>query len=105
MAQVYEGQEAHDTDEDHGRLDGPNRDEPECHAFVLPLDHREQRDGCADARQGDDHLEEGAPEHAGAATGAGDEVPIGLDLAVEEQRGDRDEREQVEDARDERGLS
>ena len=104
LSQVHERQEARDTGEDHGCLEGAGGDEAERHAFVLPLDHRVQGDGCADACEGDDHLEEGAPEHGGAAARADDEVPIGLEVAVEGQRGDRDEGDQVEHARDERGL-
>ena len=34
-------------------------DEAEREPFALPLDHREQRDGRADAGQGGDQVEEG----------------------------------------------
>jgi hypothetical protein len=46
-----------------------------------------ERDRGADAGQGDDHLEEGAPEHAGAAARADDEVLVGLEVAVEDSVG------------------
>ena len=48
-----------DAGEDHGGFQDAGGDEAERDAFVLPLDHRVQRDGGADAGQGDDHLEEG----------------------------------------------
>jgi hypothetical protein len=67
-------------------------------------DHRKQRDGGADAGEGDDDLEEGTPERAGVGAGADDEV-LGLYRGVEAVCGDRDKGNQVEDARDESGLS
>jgi len=71
---------------------------------VLSLDHGIQRDGGADAGEGDDHLEEAAHEHGSVSTGAEDPVPVVLHGAVEGECGDRDEGDQVEDARDERCL-
>ena len=61
LPQGHERKEAHDADEDDGGFEDPGGDEAERHAFVLPLDHREQRDGGADAGEGDDDLEE-APQ-------------------------------------------
>src|SRR6185312_6219180 len=70
----------------------------------LPPDHRVQRDGGADTGESDDHLEKAAHQHAGVAAGAEDPVLVVLDRTVEGECGDRDEGDQVEDARDERGL-
>jgi hypothetical protein len=101
--QGHEREDARDTGEEHGGFKGAGGDEAERHAFVLPLDHRVQRDGGADAGEGDDYLEEAAQERAGVGAGADDEV-LALHGAVEGQCGDRDHGHQVEDARDERGL-
>jgi len=44
--------------------------------LVLSLDHRIQRDGGADAGEGDDDLEEGAPERAGVGAAGADDVVL-----------------------------
>jgi hypothetical protein len=72
---------------------------------VLPLDHREQRDGGADAGQGVDQVEEAAPQHAGVGTGADDVVGVVQHRGEEEHRRERgSEGDQVEGARDQRGF-
>jgi hypothetical protein len=55
-------------------------------------------DSGADAAEGDDHLEEAAHEHASAGAGAEDPIPVVLHGRIEDERGDRDEGDQVEDA-------
>src|SRR6185436_20988235 len=105
--QTHEREDARDTGEEHGGFKGAGGDEAERHALVLSLEHRIERDGGADAGEGDDDLEKAAPERAGVGAGADDEV-LGRYRAVErEWRGEcgyRDKGNQVEDARDERGL-
>ena len=77
-----------------------------AYAFLVTYQayHRVQRDGGADAGQGDDDLEEAAHQHASMAAGAEDPVAMVLHRAVEGECGDRDEGNQVEDSGDERGL-
>ena len=104
LPQGHQRQQADDAGEDHAAFQDAGGDKAERDAFVLPLDHRVQRDGGADAGQGDDHLEEAAHEHGSVAAGAEDPVLVVLHGAVEGEGGDRDEGDQVEDARDERGL-
>jgi hypothetical protein len=104
LPQGHQRKQADDTGEDHGGFKDAGGDEAKREAFVLPLDHRVQRDGRADAGQRDDHLQEAAHEHASVGAGAEDPVPVVLHRAVEDEGGDRDEGDQVEDARDERGL-
>ena len=79
------------------QLQDASGDEAQRDAFVLPLDHRVQRDGRADAGQGDDHLEEAAHEHASVGAGAEDPAPAVLHGAVEGEGGDRDEGDRVEE--------
>ena len=67
-------------------------------------DYRVQRDGGADAGEGDDHLEEAACEHARVGAGAEDPVPVVFHDAEEGEGRNGDEGGQVEDAGDERGL-
>ena len=75
VPQGHQREQADDAGEDHAAFNDAGGDEAERGAFVLPLDYRVQRDGGADAGQGDDHLEEGAREHAGVAAGSEDPVP------------------------------
>ena len=74
LVQGHEREDARDTGEEHGGFKGAGGDEAERHGLVLSLDHRIQRDGGADAGEGDDDLEEGAPERAGVGAGADEEV-------------------------------
>ena len=104
LSQGHQRKQADDTGEDHGGFKDAGGDKAKREAFVLPLDHRVQRDGGADAGQCDDHLEEAADEHPSVGAGAEDPVPVVLQRAVEGECGDRYEGDQVEDARDERGL-
>ena len=104
LPQGHQRQQADDAGEDHAGFQDAGGDKAQRGAFVLPFDHRVQRDGGADAGQRDDHLEEGAHGHARVGAGAEDPVLVVLDGAVEGEGGDRDEGDQVEDARDERGL-
>ena len=100
LPQGHQRQQADDTGEDHGGFQDAGGDKPEREAFVLPLDHRVQRDGGADAGQRHDHLQEAAHQHAGAGAGAEDPVPVVQHRAVDGEGGDRDEGDQVEHTRD-----
>jgi len=104
VSQGHQREQADDTGEDHAAFKEAGCDEAERDAFVLPLEDRVQRDSGADAGQGDDHFEEAAHEQASVGAGTEDPVPVVRHGAVEGERGDRDEGDQVEDARDERGL-
>ena len=64
LLQGHDRKDARDADDDHGALEDARRDQAECEAFVLPLEHREERDGSADAGEGDDRLEQAAHEEA-----------------------------------------
>src|SRR5689334_14912002 len=105
VPQGHQREQAEYAGEDHGGFEEAGGDEAEREAFVLPLDHRVQRDGGADAGQRDDHLQEAAHQYARVGAGAEDPVPVVLHRAVEGEGGDRDKSDQVEDARDQRGLS
>src|SRR3954468_20487337 len=52
-------------------------------SLALPLGHREQHHGGADARYGDDDLGEGRPQHAGVVAGAEDEVGLGVHSLIQ----------------------
>ena len=101
---VDQRKQADGAGEDHGGFKDAGGGKAKRGAFVLPLEDRVQRDGGADAGQGDDHLEEAAHEHARVGAGADDPVPMVLHGRIEGECGDRDEGDQVEDARDEGGL-
>ena len=73
LPQGHQRQQADDTGEDHGAFNDASGDKAKREAFVLPPDHRVQRDGGADAGERDDHLEEAADEHGRVAAGAEDQ--------------------------------
>ena len=99
-------QEADDADGDDGGLDDAGGDVAEGDALVLPLDDGEDRDGGADARDGEEHLKERAGEDAGVGAGAEDVVGVVENGAVKAERGNRgDEGEDEKHAGDERALS
>ena len=104
LPQGHHRQEGDDAGEDGGGFQGPHGDEAQRDPFVLPLDHRVQRDGGADAGEGHDHLQDDADEHAGVRAGA-DDVVRPTHRTVEKEDRDRDEGEQVEHARGQRDLS
>ena len=72
VTQGHQREQAEHAGEDHGGFQEASGDKAERDAFVLPLDHRVQRDGGADAGQRDDHLEEGPDEYACVAAGGQD---------------------------------
>jgi hypothetical protein len=63
------------------------------------------RDGGADAGEGDDDLQDAAEEDGSVRARADDLLRIVPHLIVEKEGRDRDELEQVENARDKSGLS
>ncbi len=91
LPQGHDRQEAADAGEGGGAFDGSRSDEAHRDPFVLPLEHRVQRDGCADAGEGDDDLEEGADEGAGVRAGAEDVIRTSH-RTVETEGRDRDNR-------------
>ena len=102
--QGHHRQEADDAGDDGGGFQGPRADKAQRDPFVLPLDHRVERDGGADAGEGHDQFQGAADEHAGVRPGA-DDVVRPTHRIVEKQGRDRDKGDQVEQARDQRGLS
>src|SRR6266566_7211619 len=104
LPQGHERQDADDADEDGGAFHGSRSDEAHRDPFVLPLEHREQRDGGADAGKGDDDLEEGADEGASVRASAEDVIRT-FHRTVDSEGRDRDKGEQVERASSKRGLS
>ena len=84
-------------------FDDAGRDQAECERLALPPDDREEGHRGADAREGDDELEHRADLHAGVAAKAQHPGRVTLECAVQGERGDRDEGDEVEDAGDERG--
>jgi hypothetical protein len=104
LPQGDDRQQARDADEDGGGFQDPRTDETDRRAFVLPLDHRVQHDGGADAGQRNDDLQEAAEDDGSVRAGADDVVRIVTDGAVKGERRDRNEGEQVGHARNERRL-
>jgi hypothetical protein len=79
-------------------------DEAERDPFVLPLDHRVQRHGGADAGEGNDYLQNAAEDGASVRPDT-DDVIRTLHRTAESEGRDRDKRDQVEHTRGKRGLS
>ena len=104
LPQGHDRQEERDADEDGGRFQNSRGDEAQREPFVLLLEYREQNDGGADAGEGHDDLQNTA-EHGACVRARADDVVRALYGAVEDEGRDRDEGEQVEDARRERDSS
>lgn len=72
----------------------------------MPLGNRVEDNGGADARQGAEHLEHGAHQHAGIAGAAEDVARVVEDAVVQRQGGERPgEGDEVENAGNEGGLA
>jgi len=98
-------QETDDADGDDRGLDYASGDDTKRHALVLPPDHREDRDGATDSRGDQKYLKERRHQDARVGAGAEDVVGIVEHGPVEDERGNRgDEGDEVQHARDERGL-
>src|SRR2546427_3268839 len=104
LSQAHDRQHAHDASEEAAGLQSSGADEAHRDPFVLPLEHRVQRDGGADAGEGHDDLEDGADERASVRAGA-ENVVRTSHRTVESEGRDRDKSEQVEHTRGKRGLS
>src|SRR2546421_2239592 len=104
LPQGHDRQKERDAREDGGGFQDSRADEAQRDPFVLPLEHREQRDRGADAGEGYDDLQDTAND-GGSVRASADDVIRTLYLAVEKQGRDRDKGEQVEHARDKGGLS
>src|SRR5438105_8170569 len=104
LLQGDERQDARRAGEEGAAFQGSRADEAERDSLILPLDHREQRDGGADTGEGHDHLQDGADDDAGIR-GMPEDVVRSAQRIVEEEGRDRDEAEQVERAGGKGGFS
>jgi hypothetical protein len=93
LPQAHDRQEARDASEDAGGFHGSRADEAQRDPFVLPLEHRVQRDGGADASEGYDDLQNAAEEDGSVRPRAEDVLRIVPHLIVEKEGRDRDEGE------------
>ncbi len=108
-ARLLHGDDRQDADrpdhEDRG-FEKTTRDEADREALVLTPHDGVERDRGPDGGEAVDDVEECAEADLFGAAAADDEVRIVEDRAEQEDGRDRaDERDQVEDARDERGLA
>src|ERR1700682_4655804 len=104
LLQGDERQDARRAGEEGAAFQGSRADEAERDSLILPLDHREQRDGGADTGEGHDHLQDGADDDAGIRA-MPEDVVRSAQRIVEEEGRDRDEAEQVERAGGKGGFS
>src|SRR6185312_5481940 len=104
LPQAHDRQKEHHAGEDGARFQNAGGDQAQRGRFVLLLEHREQYDGGADAGEGHDDLQDTADD-GGSVRASADDVVCTLYRTVEKEGRDRDKGEQVEHARDKRGLS
>src|SRR5437773_2624049 len=95
---------ASDAREQGAGFQDAHADDVQRDPFVLPLHHRVQHDGRADAGEGDDYLQDASEHDAGVRTWANDVVRI-VNRAIKSESRDRDKGEQVENARGKGGRS
>ena len=76
LPQGHDRQEAATPAKMRGGFQDPRADEAQRDPFVLPLDHRVQRDGGADAGEGHDDLQDAAEEDGSVRARADDVVRI-----------------------------
>ena len=104
LPQGHDRHKERHADEDGAGFQNSGGNEAQRGRFVLLLEHREQHDGGADAGEGHDDLQDSADD-GGSVRARAEDVVRTLYLAVESEGRDRDKGEQVEHARDKRGLS
>src|SRR5437660_9341466 len=104
LPQGHDRQNERHADEDGAGFQNSGGDEAQRRRFVLLLEHREQHDGGADASEGHDDLRDTADD-GGSVRARADDVVCTLYRTVDKEGRDRDKGEQVEHARDKRGLS
>src|SRR2546421_3601893 len=91
------------ADEDGAGFQNSGGDEAQRGRFVLLLEHREQHDGGADAGESHDDLQDTADD-GGSVRASAEDVIHTLYWTIDKEGWDRDKGEQVEHARDKRGL-
>src|SRR5881275_3212209 len=104
LPQGHDRHKEHHADEDGGGFQNSGGNQAQRGRFVLLLEHREQHDGGADASESHDDLQDTADD-GGSVRASAEDVVRTLYRAVEKEGRDRDKGEQVEHARDKRGLS
>ncbi len=104
MPQSHHGQEADDADEDCGAFQDSRADETQRDPFVLLLEHREQRDGGADAGKCHNNLKDATDDDRSVRAETDHVVRI-VYRTVESECRNRDKGEQVEHARRHRDFT
>ena len=104
LPQGHDRHKERHADEDGAGFQNSGGNEAQRGRFVLPLEHREQHDGGADAGESHDDLQDTADD-GGSVRASADDVVRTVHRTVEKEGRDRDKGEQVEHARDKRGLS
>src|SRR6266581_787969 len=104
LPQGHDRQKERHADEDGAGFQNAGGNEAQRGRFVLPLEHREQHDGGADAGESHDDLQDTADD-GGSVRASADDVVRTVHRNVENEGRDRDKGKQVEHARDKRGLS
>src|SRR5258708_25685362 len=104
LPQGHNRQKERHADEDGAGFQNSGGNQAQRGRFVLLLEHREQHDGGADASESHDDLQDTADD-GGSVRASADDVVRTLYRAVDKEGRDRDKGEQVEHARDKRGLS
>src|SRR5579872_5825935 len=104
LPQGHDRHKEHHADEDGAGFQNASGNQAQRSRFVLLLEYREQHDGGADAGESHDDLQDTADD-SGSIRASAEDVVRTLYLAVDKEGRDRDKGEQVEYARDKRGLS
>jgi len=101
LPQGHDRQEGHNAGGDQRSLQSARCDQAECTGLPLSLDHRVEHHRGADTGQAHDDLQDGAHEHRRVRAGTDNEVRS-ADAGIEQEWGrNRDEGEQIEQARNE----
>src|SRR2546421_1210054 len=103
LPQGHDRHKERHADEDGGGFQDSRSNEAQGGRFVLLLEHREQHDGGADAGESHDDLQDSADD-GGSVRASAEDVIHTLYRTVDKEGWDRDKGEQVEHARDKRGL-
>src|SRR5438876_1331606 len=103
LPQGHDRHKERHADEDGAGFQNSGGNQAQRSRFVLLLEHREQHDGGADASESHDDLQDTADD-GGSVRASADDVVRTLYRTVEKEGRDRDKGQQVERARDKRGL-
>src|SRR5579864_3056332 len=104
LPQGHDRYKEHHADEDGAGFQNAGGNQAQRGRFVLLLEHREQHDGGANAGESHDDLQDSADD-GGSVRPSTEDVVRTLYRTVDKEGRDRDKGEQVEHARDKRGLS